>query len=251
MSLFTRNLKLEIEYDGTNYCGWQVQRRNKSPKSIQGTLEETLQKILQEKIRLIGSGRTDAGVHALAQVANFKTNSRIAPERLQRALNGLLPDDIKVSGIEEVRLKFHSRFAAKTKLYRYTILNRIYPSALLKNRVYFFPHPLNIKLMQKEAKVLLGKHNFRSFHSSASKTDNSVRTIKKIKVSKDKDFIHVEIEADGFLYNMVRNIVGTLIEIGRGKFPKGSLKRILGAGDRKLGGQTVPAGGLYLVKVKY
>lgn len=246
-----RNLRLEIEYDGTNYCGWQIQRNSNNKPSIQETLEKTLRKILQEKIKLIGSGRTDAGVHALAQVANFKTNSKVALEKLQKALNGNLPDDITISKIEEVSFKFNSRFNAKSKLYRYTILNRNYPSAGLRNTTYFYPHPLNIKLMQKEAKVLLGRHNFAAF-VGANKTEiNAVRTIKRIKITKDKDLIYIDIEADGFLYNMVRNIVGTLIEIGRGKFSKGSLKRILASRNRKLAGPTAPAYGLYLLKVKY
>jgi len=246
-----RNLRLEIEYDGTNYCGWQIQRNSNNKPSIQETLEKTLHKILQEKIRLIGSGRTDAGVHALAQVANFKTNSKVTLEKLQKALNGNLPDDITISKIKEVSLKFNSRFNAKSKLYRYTILNRNYPSAGLRNTTYFYPRPLNIKLMQKEAKVLLGRHNFAAFVGSNKIEINAVRTIKRIKITKGKDLICIDIEADGFLYNMARNIVGTLIEIGRGRFLEGSLKRILDLKTRKLAGPTAPAGGLCLLGVRY
>jgi len=246
-----RNLLLEIEYDGTNYCGWQVQSREKSKKSIQETLEKTLQKILQEKIKLIGSGRTDAGVHALAQIANFKTKSDIAAWKLQKALNGNLPDDIVIKRIEEAPLDFHSRFSAKSKIYRYSVLNRSYPSALLRYAIYFFPYPLNVKLMQKEAKVLLGKHDFKSFQATQKKENSSIRTLKKLDISKKGDMLTFELEADGFLYNMVRNIVGTLIEIGRGRFPPGSLKKILLAKNRKLAGPTIPARGLCLVRVNY
>jgi tRNA pseudouridine38-40 synthase len=245
-----RNLKLEIEYEGTNYCGWQVQNSSHK-KSIQEVIEKTLRRILQEKIRLIASGRTDAGVHALAQVANFETKSNIRPQKLQRALNSLLPQDIVITAIEEKNPDFHSRFSAKSKTYRYSILNRSYPSALLRNTVYHYPYPLDIKLMQKEAKILLGKHNFKSFQASGKLERDPVRTIKSIKITKSQDRIYIDIEADGFLYNMVRNIVGTLLEIGRGKLPEGSLKKILSAKDRRLAGPTAPAKGLCLIRVKY
>lgn len=247
-----RNLKITLEYDGTHYCGWQVQKGSVFLKaSIQSTLEKALRKILQEKIRLIGSGRTDAGVHALGQVANFKTKSNMPLDKLQRALNGNLPDDITISKIEEVNPKFHSRFNAKSKVYRYTILNRRYPSALLRNRVYFCRYPLDIKVMRRQAKVLLGRHNFRSFQAADKKESNPVRTIKQLNIKKQGDLIYIDIEADGFLYNMVRNIVGTLIEIGRGKFPKGVLRKILAAKNRKVAGPTAPSCGLCLVEVRY
>ncbi len=243
-----RNLKLEIEYDGTNYCGWQTQRKT---NSIQEIIEKALRKILQEKIRLIASGRTDAGVHARAQIANFKTKSPISLTKLQRALNGLLPQDIAISAIVEEKPDFHSRFSAKSKAYRYTILNRSYPSAFLRNTVYLYPYTLDIKLMQKEASALLGMHNFSSFRASSKMERDSARTIKSIKITKDKYRIYIDVEADGFLYNMVRNIVGTLLEIGRGKLAKGSLGKILSAKDRRLAGPTAPAKGLCLIKVKY
>lgn len=266
-----RNIALEIEYDGTNYCGWQVQSSRKSQvsslkpkKSIQEVLEKTLRKVLQEKIHLAASGRTDAGVHAKAQVANFKTRSTIPSDKLQRALNGLLPADIAVTGVKDVSLDFHSRFGAKSKLYRYTILNRRYPSALLRNTAYFYPHPLDIRLMRKEARCLLGKHDFKSFCASGSSAKSTIRTIKRISIKvltcdlqpatcdpEDRSLIVIDIEADGFLYNMARNIVGTLIEIGRGKFPAGSLKKILKSRNRRFAGQTAPSRGLCLLKVGY
>jgi len=251
-----RNLKIIIEYDGTAYCGWQVQNSSRK-RSIQETIEKALRKILQENIKIIASGRTDAGVHARAQVANFKTKSKISTDKLQAALNGNLPKDIVITAIEEVASGFHSRFNAKSKLYRYIILNRSYPSALLKDKVYFFRYPLNVALMREEAKALLGKHDFKAFCASSSSAKDTVRRIKKIVVkslpadSKDGSRIVIDIEANGFLYNMVRNITGALVEAGRGKFPKGSLKRILAGKDRKLAGPALPACGLSLVQVKY
>lgn len=250
-----RNIRLTIEYDGTNYRGWQVQRQahgaGRRADTIQETIEKALRKILQEKTRLIASGRTDAGVHAWAQVANFKTNSGIPQERLQKALNGLLPGDIAVSKAEEVKNSFHARFDAKSKIYRYTILNRPYRSAFSRNRVYFYPYPLDVGLMRKEAMGLVGKHDFKSFQATDKKRRGSVRRIKRLKITKEESLIYIDIEAEGFLYNMARNIVGTLIEIGRGKMAKGSLKKILFARNRRVAGPTAPACGLCLLGVKY
>lgn len=245
-----RNIKLEIEYDGSAYSGWQVQPKGRG-KTIQAVIEKTLRKILQEKVKLTASGRTDAGVHARAQVANFFTRSGMKLSRLKIAVNGLLPEDIKVTSLSEEDKSFHSRFGAKSKVYRYTILNRDYSSPLLRNTVYFYPHPLNIKLMRKEARALLGRHNFSAFCASRGKEKNPVKTIKKLSIVKKNDFIHINFEADGFLYNMVRNIVGTLVEIGRGALAAGSLKKILLARKRTLAGPTIPAKGLCLLEVKY
>lgn len=272
-----RNIKLTIEYAGTNYCGWQIQahkftsrkrrgqaRAHRQKKSIQEIIERLLQKILCEKIGLIVSGRTDAGVHALGQVANFKTNSGIALQKLRWALNGLLPEDIVITRIEEANPLFHSRFAACAKVYRYVILNRNYPAALLKNRVYFYPYSLDVRLMRRQARTLLGRHDFAAFCASGSGVKDTTRTIKRISIRKlsfgqgplsyglnGSPLLIVDIEANGFLYNMVRNIVGTLIEIGRGRFPADSLKEILLSRNRKLAGPNVPACGLYLLRVTY
>lgn len=252
-----RNIRLEIEYDGTGYCGWQIQNSRQSivyspeKKTIQHTIENVLQKILQEKIRLIGSGRTDAGVHAKAQVANFTTPSEVELHKLQAALNALLPEDISIRKIKEVSDDFHSRFSAQSKIYRYTILNSAHRGVLLRNYVFFCRYPLDIKRMQREAGVLLGTHDFSAFCSSAGKYRNPKKTIKKLKIIKYNDLLYIEIEADGFLYNMVRNIAGTLIEIGRGRFPPESMKSILDSRNRKCAGPTLPAKGLCLIKVKY
>lgn len=270
-----RNIRLTIEYDGTNYCGWQIQAHKVIPrkrrhshrqkKSIQEIIEGLLQRVLCEKIRLVVSGRTDAGVHALGQVANFKTNSGIPLQKLRWALNGLLPEDIVISKAEEVSPDFHSRFDTRAKVYRYIILNRNYPAALLKNKVYFYPYFLDIGLMRREARVLLGRHDFAAFCASGSSVSDTRRTIRRISIRKHSlgsggllsfglkgsSLLVLDIEADGFLYNMVRNIVGTLIEIGRGRFPEGSLRKILLSRNRKLAGPNVSPRGLYLLKVTY
>jgi tRNA pseudouridine38-40 synthase len=251
------NFKLEIEYDGTHYHGWQAQNCIRASahyqpnKTIQNVLEQVLKKVLQEDIKLIVAGRTDSGVHALSQVANFKSSSSMPLARLRWAVNCLLPEDIKVTRINNAAADFNSRFCAKSKVYSYTILNRKYSSPLLASRVHFFHHPLDLRLMRSEANALLGRHNFKSFQAAELRQRNPVRTIKRIKITKHKALLHIDIEADSFLYNMVRNIAGTLLEIGRGRFPKGSMSRILESRNRKLAGPTLPAKGLCLVKVKY
>lgn len=255
-----RNIKLIIEYDGTNYAGWQTQLVNSKSKftnpennTIQRTIEKTLNKILQEEISIIGSGRTDAGVHALEQVANFKSENSLPINSLARGLNALLPDDIAIKKIEEMREDFHSRYSAKSKIYRYTILNTSFPSPILKRYSYFYPYSLNLPLIKREIKHLLGKHNFKSFCASGSGAKDAVRTIKKISVKRntfsDWKLIGITIEADGFLYKMVRNIVGTLIDINRKKL-KG-IKEVLKAGDRRKAGMTAPPEGLCLIKIRY
>jgi tRNA pseudouridine38-40 synthase len=256
-----RNIRLIIEYDGTNYNGWQKQNitagsqrclQGRRIRTVQEVFESALEKILQEKIRLISSGRTDSGVHALGQVVNFQTHSGISPMNLQRALNVLLPADIAVKSTKEVNPDFHSRYDARSKIYRYLILNRRTRCAIGSNYVHFVPYRLNTKLMKNEARVLTGKHDFKSFQAADKRLRNSVRTIKRIRISSSgRDIVRIEIEADGFLYNMVRNIVGTLIVIGRGRLKKGAMKAILEAKDRKLAGPTAPAKGLCLVRVKY
>ena len=245
-----RNIKLTIEYDGTNYNGWQTQR--KGLKTIQAEIEKAIAKITGKKSHLYGSGRTDSKVHAKGQIANFHTNSSLALKRLQRGLNAVSPDDISITKTEEAAKNFHSRFDAKAKTYRYTILNRKSSSPFIKRYSLYIPYRLNLSTMKKEAKALLGRHNFKSFQASDKKERSAVRTIKKININNSKDsLITIDIEADGFLYNMVRNIIGTLIEAGRGKFPPGSTKRILNAKDRNQAGPTAPAHGLCLMKVRY
>ena len=250
-----RNIKLTIEYDGTNYRGWQIQQRKPeavgTEKTIQGVVERVLSGILQEETRIIGAGRTDAGVHALGQTANFKTKSKMPMAVMQRALNALLPKDIIIIDIEETKPDFNSRFNAISKTYRYQILNRDYSSAFERLYQHYVPYKLDARLMAREARVLIGRRDFKSFQAADKKERMSVRNIKRLSVKADGPVITIDIEANGFLYNMVRNIVGTLIEIGRGKFPIGSMKRILRAKDRTQAGPTAPAKGLCLMRVKY
>lgn len=244
-----RNILLTIEYDGTNYCGWQIQKPRF--KTIQQTIRDALKKILQEDILLVGASRTDAGVHARAQKANFKTKNKINLRKLKEALNGNLPVDIRVKTVQEVALDFHAQFFALEKRYRYTILNKRFSSPFLDRYVNLIKTPLDIKLMRKEARILLGRHDFSSFQGSSRIAKSPIRRIKKIKINKKGAIITIDIVADGFLYNMVRNIAGTLIEIGRGRFKKGSMNNILASKDRKKAGPTAPAKGLCLESIKY
>ncbi|MDD5270650.1 MAG: tRNA pseudouridine(38-40) synthase TruA [Candidatus Omnitrophica bacterium] len=243
-----RNILLKIEYEGTGYSGWQSQ---KNARSIQDTIEAALKRITGRKARLISCGRTDAGVHAVAHFANFKTTSCIPLHKLQRALNGVLPKDIVIKNVKEAAPGFHARFDAKSKTYRYTIITGSSPSAIERNLASYIPYELNLPLMKKEAKALVGKHDFKSFQASDKVERSSVRTIKKLCLKRRADKIIMEVEADGFLYNMVRNIAGTLIDIGRGRIPAGSMRGILRARDRKAAGETAPSKGLCLIEVKY
>ena len=256
-----RNIRLKIAYNGANYCGWQVQK-NRQSNTVQEIIETALRKILKEKISLIGSGRTDSGVHALCQVANFKTNSKLGPDNILRALNSSLPSDIKILESFEIDAKFNAQHSAKSKIYSYVVLNSKISDPFLNDFVWQISFPLDIKLMSKEARNLAGRHDFKSFCASGSMVKRTIRTIKKIEVeTKLKSsllglptsgrLVIITIEADGFLYNMVRNIVGTLIDIGRGYLNKGDMKRILKAKDRRLAGVNAPARGLYLREVKY
>ncbi len=272
-SIAIRNILLKIEYDGTNYSGWQTQ---KNAKSIQSILEAAINRITGKKPDIISSGRTDAGVHALGHTVNFKTASDIPFYKLQRGLNSVLPKDIVIKEIREAPLKFHSRFDARSKVYTYTILNGPAPAAISRNYVHHVPYKLNVGLMRREAKCLMGRHDFKSFqaadaewrdsgrYSSASRRvtsknsfirdrieRSSVRTIKRLDIKKSGDLIKITVEADGFLYNMVRNIIGTLLEVGRGKFKPGSISKILKTKDRRLAGPTALAKGLCLMEVKY
>jgi len=249
-----KNILLKIEYDGTDYKGWQTQRvfgsRSKT-KTIQQTLENVLIKILKEPVKLFASGRTDSGVHAQGQIANFKTHTQIPLTKLKIALNSLLPCDIRIKTVKQVGLDFHARYDAKSKVYQYAILNKSEHSVFTRNFSTHIRYPLDIGLMRKEARAFLGKHDFKSFQASDKRVRNSVRTIKMISVKKQRGYIYIDICADGFVYNMVRNIVGTLIEVGRGKLQAGSIKRILKAANRKYAGPTASARGLRLLKVNY
>ncbi len=246
-----RNLKLLIEYDGTKYSGWQVQNRPKARKTIQGEIEKALKKILHKKAKLIGAGRTDAGVHAKGYIANFKTINNIASVSLQKALNSLLPKDIVIHRVCEVPLRFHSRFDAKSKIYRYSVAKRSFPLAIGRDYIYYFPFKLDVDAMKRGAKYLIGRHDFSSFGSSSSDKKDPHCTIFKLDIKSTNQKIVFDVEADYFLYRMVRNIIGTLLEVGRGKITASGIKKILSSKDRCRAGPTVPAKGLSLIKVKY
>lgn len=245
-----RNIKVVLEYEGTAYSGFQVQA---NANTVQEQIEAALQKLTKEQIRIVASGRTDAGVHAMGQVINFFTNSNIPAEKFAPALNTWLPKDIRALESSEEDQNFHARFSAKWKTYRYLILNREAPSALLRNLAHWVPDKLDIALMRLGACELVGTHDFRAFMASGSSVVTTVRTVteSEIRTLESEDLIEFRITADGFLYNMVRIIVGTLIEIGRGKLDPSVIKRMLDTGDRSLGGPTAPAKGLYLVRVTY
>lgn len=243
-----RNIKLTIEYDGTDYVGWQ---RQKNGTSIEETLERAIRKITDEELRIIGASRTDAGVHAKGQVANFFTLSNIPEAKFSSAINSKLPKDIVIMDSHEVNLDFHSRYSSIGKKYSYNILNRKQPVAYLRDFVENCPYDLNFELMSVAANAFLGKHDFAAFKSTGSSAKTSIRTISKIELIRNEDLITMDIEGDGFLYNMVRIIAGTLIEIGRGRIPWDSIPDIIKSQDRGRSGKTAGASGLCLEKVYY
>lgn len=242
-----RNIKITMQYDGSKYCGWQ-----KQPDSlgIQGTIEQAIYEITKENVKIIGSGRTDAGVHALGQVANFKINSLIPVQKIPNALNAKLPKDISIVKSEEVDEEFHSRYNAKGKRYRYLIYNSEYRSPLYKNISYHVKYDIDFEKMCEEAKELIGTHDFYGFMSSGSSVKDTVRTIYDVSLKKQEDLIIFEVEGNGFLYNMVRIIVGTLVDIGRGRIKEGMCE-VINAKSRTKCGHTAPAHGLFLKKVDY
>lgn len=243
-----RNIKLTIEYDGKDFNGWQKQPNK---LNIQGEIERAIYNITKEEVDLIGSGRTDAGVHAFGQIANFKTNSNISIEKMAIAINSQLKNSIVVKKAEEVDERFHSRYNAKRKTYIYVINNTEYGSAIYRNLEYHFPIKLNVEKMQEAAKYFEGEHDFKAFKSSGTSGKNSVRTIYKAEVRTDGERILIELTGNGFLYNMVRIISGTLLDVGLGKIEPSEIEDIINSKDRTRAGKTLPAHGLYLVKVNY
>jgi len=304
-----RNIRLLIEYDGTNFSGWQEQRvqmgsfGSPDPKkelgrsgdlplpervavghvpTIQACLREAIHKITGEWVVVYGASRTDAGVHALGQVANFKTGSKLPAERLVPALNYYLPREIVVRSAGEVPEEFHAQFHAKSKVYRYTILNDPVPRAINRNFYYHFHCPLDVERMKEAAQYLLGRHDFRAFCVEAHNKENTIRTVKSLEIIQDDhvgvihelpllgagpapdlpwseakgrcragQYLHLVVEADGFLHKMIRGIVGTLLLVGSGKMGLVEFKGVVEARDRSLAGPTVPAKGLCLLKVNY
>ena len=247
-----RNIKLIIEYDGTDYHGWQIQP---NVSTIQEEIESVLKKITERSEetspRLIGSGRTDAGVHALRQTANFHTESKMTPIEFKRALNSLLPKDIVIVDADEVSEEFNARFSAISRIYRYTILNRSCPSAFYRNYAYFYPKELNLKKLQASCDILLGKHDFSSFQKSGSDRVNPECTIYNASWRREGNFVHFRIEADSFLRGMVRAIVGTCLMLKDKEEPAEEMGKIINARNRSTAGPSVPPQGLYLIEVKF
>ncbi len=244
-----RNIKLIIEYDGKDFNGWQKQPNK---LNIQGEVEKAIERITGEKVELMASGRTDAGVHAIGQVANFKTSSNIPIEKIPIALNTNLKKSIIIKSAEEVEERFHSRLNCKRKTYRYIINNSKYGTAIYRNLETHIPIKLNIKKMQEAIKYFEGEHDFKAFKASGTSSKSSVRTIYKAEViQKENEKIYIELTGSGFLYNMVRIISGTLVDVGLGKIEPEEIKNIIKLQKRENAGRTLPPQGLYLVNVEY
>ena len=244
-----RNIKLVIEYDGKEFNGWQKQP---DKLNIQGTIEKSIEAITGEQVDLTASGRTDRGVHALGQVANFKTNSNIPIEKMAIAINSNLKKSIRILSAEEVDDKFHSRLTCKRKTYRYIINNSEYGTAIYRNLETHIPLKLDVEKMKKAVKFFEGEHDFKAFRASGTSSKSSVRTIYNAEVKQMPDErIFIELTGNGFLYNMVRIIAGTLVEVGIGKIQPSEIENIIKSKNREMAGKTLSPQGLYLVKVEY
>lgn len=252
-------MKLLIEYDGTAYQGWQIQ---KNKPTIQNIIEENILRITGEKSKLIGASRTDAGVHAFGQVAVFKTQSMLEPETMRKALNSMLPYDIRILEVSEINGAFHPRYDAIKKSYLYIIANQRVMSAFLYKYTWRVQHSLELDPMKKASQVLIGEHDFSAFQGTGSDVKNPVRDIFSIDIENlrslefittrfNGNFIKIRIEANGFLRHMVRNIVGTIVEIGRGNFSFQKMNSILKSRNRRLAGPTAPSNGLFLERIVY
>ena len=243
-----RNIKIIIEYHGRGFNGWQKQP---DKLNIQGEIERAIEEITGEKVDLIASGRTDAGVHSLGQTANFKIEGNFPIEKIPIALNSKLKNSIRIISAEEVEERFHSRYSVKSKRYRYIINNSQYGTAIYRELEFHIPQKLNIEKMKEAAKYFEGEHDFKAFKASGTSSKSSVRTIYKAEVIEDGDRIKIELTGNGFLYNMVRIISGTLVDVGYGKIKPEEIKEIIESKDRKKAGKTLPPQGLYLVEVTY
>ena len=243
-----KRIKLTIAYDGTNYCGWQIQPNG---ITIEEILNKALSKMTGEEILVIGASRTDSGVHAMGNVAVFDTETTIPAEKIAVALNQRLPDDIVITKSEEVPLDFHPRYCNCSKTYEYHIINTRIPIPTKRLTNYFVSYVLDIDKMRQAASYLVGEHDFVSFCNVRTDVENTVRSITDLDILTNGNEITIRITGNGFLYNMVRIIVGTLIRVGRGFYEPEKVKEILEAKDRKAAGVTAPAHGLMLVEIKY
>ena len=243
-----RNIKIIIEYDGKSFNGWQKQP---TKLNIQGEIEKAIFEITGEEVNLIASGRTDAGVHAFGQVANFNTETKLPIEKIAKAINSKLKKSIVIKSAQEVDEQFHSRYSVHSKTYRYIINNSENGTAIYRDLEYHYPFKLNEEKMNEAIKYFEGEHDFKGFKASGTSSKSSVRTIYEGTVWRDGDRINIEITGNGFLYNMVRIIAGTLLEVGEGKITPEEIPNIINSQDRKKAGRTLPAKGLYLMKVEY
>lgn len=243
-----RNIKLIIEYDGREFNGWQKQPNK---PNIQGNIENAIKAITGEEVELNASGRTDAGVHAYGQVANFKTNSNLPIEKFPVAINSKLKKSILIKSAEEVDERFHSRLTCKKKTYRYIINNSPIGTAIYRNLEYHISSKLDVEKMTEAVKYFEGEHDFKAFKASGTSSKSSVRTIYEAKVYQVDEKIYIELTGNGFLYNMVRIIAGTLVEVGFGKILPDQIPQIIKEGKRENAGKTLPAHGLYLLNVEY
>ena len=243
-----RRIKLTISYDGTNYCGWQIQPNG---ITIEEVLNNAISKLTGENILVIGASRTDSGVHAMGNVAVFDTGTTIPAEKIAVALNQRLPEDIVITKSEEVALDFHPRYCDCSKTYEYHIINTRIPVPTKRLTNYFVSYNLNLEHMRQAASYLVGEHDFVSFCNVRTDVENTVRTIYALDIEDVGNEITIRITGNGFLYNMVRIIVGTLIRVGRGFYEPEKVKEILEAKDRKAAGVTAPAHGLMLMEIKY
>jgi tRNA pseudouridine38-40 synthase len=243
-----RNLKLLLSYDGTDFHGWQLQP---GLRTVQETLEQALAALTGERIRVNASGRTDTGVHAVGQVVNFRSGTKLPADVLVRAINAHLPADVVVREAAEVPESFDANRDAKRKLYRYLVHDGPVPDLFMRRYCHHTRYRLDAAAMARAAACLRGTHDFRCFETEWPNRASSVRTITHLAVNRFGDWIWLDVEADGFLYNMVRAIAGTLMNVGRGYWPETRVAEILEAGDRTLAGPTAPAQGLFLMHVKY
>ncbi len=243
-----KRIRLTVAYDGTDYCGWQVQ---KNGITVEEVLNRALSRLTGEDITVIGASRTDAGVHARGNVAVFDTDTRIPAERIACALNTLLPEDVVAVKSEEVPAGWHPRRCVSVKTYEYRILNREVPDPIRRRDTYFVSFPLDIERMREAAEYLKGEHDFKSFCSAHTAVKDTVRTIYDLEIEKEEDLITIRVRGNGFLYNMVRIIAGTLAGVGRGYFESGEVKKMLDDKDRTKAGVTAPPQGLTLVEIAY